>query len=218
LPGIVWMKPGYQIDYPMHRKLAKTLNGLNRLYDSLVHAAWDASQQRVMFWLVNGVGTTCNLRVDYYPYYDAFYVHTGTGTYMAVSGSMTISGVQNVYVSGYNPTYLFSQTGLTDNTTAITAYLETKREGNYNIMRNGHSVSVLTDLGGTETVTYSCYVDNASSVTRSVEKSTASGGVDTVHILDLRNRYLKHRIGDAATVTRSRIIGLSHCGQKDKAD
>lgn len=216
LPGIVWMKSGYSIDYPMHRKLAKTLAGLNRSYDSIVHSSWDASQQRIMFWAANGESTTQTIRIDYYPYYDAFYLQTGTGVAMSASASITISGVQNVYVSGYNPTYLFKQSGLTDNTSPITAYLETKREGNPLLLRNGKGINISTDLTGTETITYSAYIDNATAVTKAYAIAIASGSADTYIPLNLANKRIKHRIGDAATATRTRIVSLTHSGQADK--
>jgi hypothetical protein len=214
--GIVWMKSGYEIDYPMHRKLSKTLSGLNRAYDSLVHAVWDASQQRVMFWLVNGAGTTVNLRVDFYPYYDAFYIHTGAGVCMSAAGSVTVSGSQKIYVAGYNPTYLYSQSGLTDNTTAITAAAYTKNEGNETIMRSGRSVILSTNLGGTETITLTDYVDNATSANATYALAITSGQKDTVVALNHQNTRMKLGFSDAATATRTKILKLSHTGTSDK--
>jgi hypothetical protein len=211
--GIAWMQTFDHVDYPMRRKLAKTLTGLNRAYDSLVHAAYDSVRGRVMFWLVNGAGTTCNLRVDFYPQSDAFYVHTGTGVAMSVAAPVVVSGVEYIYCGGYaSSTYLFKQSGLTDNGTAITAYGETKREGNQLVMRNGHRVAIATDLTGTETITYGCYVDNATTLTKSISTATASGPQDTEYLLNYGNRYIKHRFGDAATATRTRIIGINHSG------
>jgi hypothetical protein len=216
--GITWMKSGYEIDHPMHRKLAKTLYGLNRAYDSLVHAVWDASQQRVMFWLVNGAGTTVNLRVDYYPYYDAFYIHTGAGVCMSASASVIVSGAQNIYVGGYNPTYLYKHgsDSLTDNGTAITGYFDTKNEGQETVQRSARKVILATNLAGTETITYSDYVDNATSANATYNLSITAGQQDTVIALNHQNTRLKHRVTDAATATRTKILKLSHTGTADK--
>lgn len=216
LSGITWMKQGYSIDYPMLRKLAKTLAGLNRAYDSIVHAAWDSIQQRVMFWVANGVATTCNLRIDFYPYYDSFFLQTGAGVTMSASGTVTISGAQNIYVGGYNPTYLYKQSGLTDDGAAISAYFDTKREGSPVIDRSGRSVVIQTNLGATETISYSKYINNDATADTAVDCSIVAGMQDTVISQIPNNKRIKHRIADAATASRTKILGLTHTGTQDK--
>lgn len=214
--GIVWLKSDYSLDYPLQRKLAKTLNGLNRAYDNSVHSCWNSYRGCVHFWLVNGAGTTCNLRVDFYPYYDAFYIHDGIGTQMACSGSAVVSGAENVYVSGYaSSTYLFKQSGATDNGTAIASTLTTKREGNPMVERQIRSVVLTTDLTDIATIAIDTYQDNATSATVANSYSIAAGQVDTYTATNMQNKRLKHKVYDSAT-TASRIVQITHYGNVSK--
>jgi len=212
--GIAWLKEGYVLDYPMQRKLTDTLANMNRAYDAYVHACWDDNEGRVMFWVFNGTSqTTVNLRVDFYPQTDAFFLHSGVGTQMSASGPSIVSGVRNIYVGGYaSSTYLYKQSGLTDDGTAITAYLATKREGSPTVFRDGRTVVISTDLTGSETITYKVYVDNATTAETRYSAAIAANPQDTVVSLNRQNTRLKHYITDAATTTRSRIIGISHTG------
>lgn len=223
--GIVWCKEGYQLDYPMLRKLAKTLNGLYRTYDIYVHAVWDKVQQRVMFWLFNGsTQTTVNLRVDYFPAYDAFYLNSGLGVQMRSSASINpenyLAG-QKLYVGGYGsagtPTYLYAMSGNypTDNGTTISSYLETKREGSAGALRNGKTVIVSTDQTAPETITYGAYIDASASANVEYHNHAPAGANDWTIALNLANRRIKHRISDSAT-TRTRITQLTHTGMSDR--
>lgn len=214
LAGMAVARPGYQIEYPMLRKLAKTLNGLNRAKDAFIHGVYDKVQQRVCYWLFNGTSqTTVNLRMDYYPALDAFFLHSGAGCNMSASGVVTVSGVQNIYVGGYNPTYLYKQSGAADDGTSITAYAESPREGSALVERNGRTIFVTTDQVSDATFSYSCYQDNASSATQSVTLSSVGTGLQEKHIkLNMQNKRIKHRIEDSSSVN-TRVIGIEHAGE-----
>jgi hypothetical protein len=215
-PGIVWMKGDYSLDYPMLRKLSKTLNGLNRAYDSSVHAVWNSFRGCVHFWLVNGAATTVNLRVDFYPYYDAFYIHTGAGVTMSCSGTAVVSGAENVYVSGYaSSTYLYKQSGAQDVSTAIASYFETKNEGNPMVERSTRSTMLTTDLTSAETITVDTYPDNKAASSVSTAITPGTGKVDSYIATNLQNTRLKHKVSDSGT-TATRIIQLTHFGSVTK--
>ena len=214
--GVVWLKDGYQLDYPMLRKLSTTLGALNRGQDANIHAVWDSSQNRVMFFLFNGAAqTTVNLRADFYPEFDAWYLHTGAGVQMAASGSALVSGVSNVYVGGYAAsTYLYKVSGNDDDTVAISAFAETKREayGSSQMLKKCRKVVLTTNYGTTATTTYAQYIDNATATdTTWTHTSLGTGRVDTVMGCNRLHYKLKHRVADAAA-TRTKIWGLHHEG------
>ena len=218
--GIVWMKSPTDLDYPMRRKLAGTLSNLNRAYDAYVHAVWYSRDGFVRFYLFNGTSqTTVNLAVDYYPMYDAFFLQTGAGIQMSASCVAIVSGVENIYAGGYNPTYWYkySAAALTDDSTAITAYFKTKREGSPLVDRNGGRVVVTTNLSGTETITYSDFVNNATSATDTYETSTLTTDVDHEYLIKRKNNRIMHYVSTASTATRTKIISLTHSGQTNKA-
>lgn len=214
--GIVWMTEGFKLDYPMHRKLSATLNNLNRAYDGYVHSCWDSREQCVKFWVFYGAAqTTVNRRIDFYPRYDAFYEHTGAGVAMSASGAAMVSGAESVYVGGYNPTYLYKQSGLTDDGTAITGTVETKREGTPLVQRTGRTVIVSTGLTGAEDVTMGYYIDTSSSISPTRTAAVASGQQHTLIAENLRNYMLKYHVSDAATATRTKLLRISHTGTRD---
>jgi hypothetical protein len=214
IDGLSWIKEGYTIDLPMRRKLAKTFLNVNKPYDPYVHGIWDKSQQRVILWLFNGATNTANLRMDYYPASDAFFLHTGLAANMSASGTIIILGGEWVLCGGYNPTYLYTVGGNTDDGTTITSYLETKREGNTAIRRTGWNVMLTTDLVTAENITYSAYVDNSATVSYSNTVATGTGLVDAVVSANLTNTRIKHRISDSA-VTKTRIIQLTHTASQN---
>lgn len=211
--GITMLQNEMALDFPMQRKLQKTLNGLNRAYDSYVHAVHDPLRKRVRFFLFNGSSTTVNLACDYHYFDDAFYLMDGAGIQMAASGSALISGVTDVYVGGYSSTYLYKVTGTTDDGTAISSYLETAREsfGGPSILKMARKVSVSTNLTTSEAITYGAYVDNATSLTKTYSISPASGGVETRIGINASHYKMKHRISDSA-LTRTRIYGIVNDG------
>ena len=215
--GIVWMKSDYQLDYPMVRKLMDTLSGLDRAQDANVFSVWDPIRSRVMFWLFSGTSqSTVNLRVDYYPLYDAFFLHTGAGVQMAAAGVATISGVTEVHVGGYDSsTYLFKESGVTDDGTAITAFMESVREGNPATHRNGRVTLLSTDLTSTGTINYRWYINGQTTIgsANSVGISPATGPVDTHIAINAQNSRIKHRIDSAVTTAPPRITQLTHLGE-----
>jgi len=216
-PGIVWLKADYSLDYPMQRKLAYTLNSLNRAQDASIHAVWNSYRGCVQFYLFTGSATACNLRVDFYPYYDSFFLHTGAGVAMACSGVSTISGVENVYVSGYaSSTYLYTQSGATDDGTDISSYFITKNEGNPSVERQGRSTVVSTDLTTIATLTYECYANNASTASVSTTLTdTPVGLLDQYIATNISNTRIKHKVSDSAS-TATRILQLTHYGTTSK--
>lgn len=215
--GMVWVQDQFKLDYPMLRKLQTTLSSLNASRFQYVHGCYDPVKMRVMYWV--SVGSSEDLRIDYYPIADAFFLHTGTGVQMGASGVATVSGAESVYCGGIysSPTYLYKVDGsvATDNGTAISSYLETKRESSDGptTQKMGRKVTLSTNNGSSATMTYSCYVDNETAVAsgNSWSLSLGTGGVDTTIGINRTHYKLKHRISDSAT-SRTRITGLVHDG------
>jgi len=213
-PGIVWLKPDYTIDYPMLRKLSTTLAALNRGQDAYVHATFDPLQHRVMFYVYNGASqTTCNLRIDYYYESDSFWLHTGAGAQMAASGMAIVTGVANNYAIGYTSTYLYKVSGNTDNGTAVSSYLETRREssGGPTAYKTARKSTLTTNLSSVATIDYGVYVDNGSTVDSTWSLERPSGLADEIIGTNRQHRKIKHRISDSA-ITRTRIVGLTTDG------
>lgn len=208
---------GFGVDFPMQRKLQATLNGLNRAYDAYVHAAHDPLKKRVMFWLYSGASTTVNLRADYYYYLDSWYLHSGAGCNMAASGTATVSGTTDVYVGGYAAsTYLYKQSGATDDGTAITAYLETKRYSNPTVTRRARVVTMTMNINTESTVTYGYYLDNATTATGTWNVTLAAGQSDTQIGLNRSCNKLKHRVYDASAYA-NKFYGIVETGRLQRS-
>mgnify|MGYP001570701586 CR=1 FL=1 len=203
------------LDYPMVRKLQGTLSTINFAQASLFHSCLDPRQKRVMFWVCVSSSSTVNLRIDYYYEQDAFYLHTGAGIQMAASGLINRSGQPKVYVGMYGTSnvYVHEQTGATDDGTAITAYVETKREaqGSFNALKIAREVAVSTNLTTGESITYGYYIDNATATTATHAFSPGTSGAETLFGINRMHYKIKHRVTDAAT-TRTRIYGIVHEG------
>ena len=213
--GATVLREEMTLDFPMQRKLQGTLYGLNRAMDGSVHAVHDPTRKRVMFFLFNGVSTTCSLRADYFYYDDAWYLHDAAGVRMNSSGSALISGVVDVYAGGYGATngYLFKYSGATDDGVFINSWLETAREayGSSAVLKIGRKASISTDLTTPETILYGVYVDNATILTDTYSIAVVAGGVDTRIGVNRAHYKIKHMISDTAT-SRTRIYGIKHDG------
>lgn len=213
--GIALSADGLALDYPMVRKLQGTLSIINHAQASLFHSAHDPRQKKVMFWVCVSASSTVNMRIDYYYEQDAFYLHTGAGAQMACSATILRSGQPKVYVGMYGTSnvYVHEQTGNTDDGTAITAYVETKREAqeSFNSLKIAHEIAISTNLTTGESITYGYYIDNATSTTATHAFSPGTGGAEMLFGINRMHYKIKHRITDSAT-TRTRIYGIVHEG------
>ncbi len=233
--GVCWSKDGFTIDYPMLRKLSKTLDGLNRGAYGTVHASWHPRFQCIQFFVPNGSSTTMNMRIDYYPGTDAFFLHSGAGVEMGASGTVTVSGVAEIYTgsAGANG-YLYKQTGSLDDAAVISAYLETKRDvgelGQLAVKR-AVTLTPVVYIPGPATVSYSVILDNDVSQVRTWELpykdtgnfllGTSVLGTGILHggefiqepVLGFNKKWskIKHRISDEST-ERCGVRGIINRG------
>ena len=140
--------------------------------------------------------------MDYYPEYDAFYLHTGIAAQAGASALMQISGLWGIYIAGISPKYVYEFSGATDNSTPISAYLETKREayGNSNILKRGRIINLTSNMASTETVSYKCYVDNETSIAtkNAWSLSVGSGITDSLIGFNRTHWKVKHRIEESS--------------------
>jgi hypothetical protein len=151
--------------------------------------------------------------MDYYPEYDAFYLHDGAAAQMSASGSAIVSGSEDVYVGGYaGTTYLYKSSGADDDGAAIVSYLETKREGSARVVRDGAQIMLATDNPVSGNLSYEWYANNAKTTTGAKSFAITSTQTDTLFNLNQQHTRIKHRIADSITTGRTRIEQLVHSG------
>jgi hypothetical protein len=134
--GPAYSPDGFSVSYPGMKKIPKTLAGLNEAQYARVHGIWDPNEECVQWWVCNGTLTTEDLSIRYYPSYGvtedgigSFWVSNGDGAKMAASGVIEASLADTVYVGAAAAgSYVFSQTGATDDSSSIEAIVEMKRD------------------------------------------------------------------------------------------
>lgn len=236
--GLVWSKDGVGLDFPSKRKIPKTISGLNREKWNIVHGFWNPNEQCVQFWLCSSGASSEDTIIYYYPTRDAFFLGHGTAAEMSASGYQDDQGVFKVYGGSSSATgYLYELTGEKDGSESITAYLETKREyaahGPRARKRFKRLLVSFMQAAGTYNVTYSVYLNDATSVSQSwaLAFSSDDGGftLDT-DVLDTgtlgtasltggeeeigyNEKYykVKHRIYDTSAYT-TRVRGIINEG------
>lgn len=235
--GPAFTTDGQNIRFPGDRKIPKLLSDLSQSNLSKIHSVWDEYNQRVQFFVISS-GTTVNMRLDYYPLEDAFFVHEGDGVEMGASGSVTVSGRPTVFVgSAAASGYLYEQTGNTDDGETISAYVETKREstesGPLSIKRTRFLVPrFIVPTAANSSVNYSVYIDDNIQTSKTFNVIALQGtgfllgtdvlgtgilGGDVGVTVDrkigykLRWKKLKHRVDDSSD-GRTRFIGVINEG------
>ena len=231
--GPVWSPDGHSLKYIGKHKIPQTIDNLNRGQYGLIHGIWNPIHERVEWWVFNGTSTTVNRKIYFYPERQAFFVGEGAGVEMGAAGVLVRSGVPRVYVTSASTSgYFYEQTGSSDDGTVISAYLETKRQapaGPTGLVF-GKRMTPLFILEGNPTITYSVYLDNADTISKSyILTPSASGFILDVSLLDVgilgasteanetevtlarRYRKIKHRIADSAGL-RTRIRGIANEG------
>jgi hypothetical protein len=239
--GIYWSPDGFQVENISQLKIAQTLSGLNKGKMSLIHGLWNSLRQRVEWYVFDGTSTTQDLAIYYYPRIGhrniagipvgSFWIQSGAGVEMSASGVVTVSGERRVYLgAAASNKYLYRQAGDTDDSTDISAYLETKRDsteyGPHSIKRTKTLIPIF-ELAGAATVNYGIYLNNSSGVSRSwaLELAPVSGfilgegelGTDALGESEAAQeieigysekfRKLKHRIYDNNSI-RTRVRGI----------
>ena len=182
--GLCRSTDGFSIDYVTVRKVPNTLDTLNKAKYDIVHGVWHPRYKRLQFYCCSRSSNTPDTAFYYYPESDSIWVMTGAGVQMGASGMAVTSGVADVYLGSASTTgYFYKNSGDTDDGTAITAYLETKRDytqfGPTAIKR----CDILTPMGlvvtGVASVTYSVYLDNAVTATNSWDLDWTGGSTFT---------------------------------------
>lgn len=216
--GIVRSVDGYQIDTPMLRKLLGTFNTVRQYQGYLIEAVYRPDLGCVRFFVPSAVAARMDMRIDYYPLQDAFYVHTlgfGTtsqrGSCVTIDNTFSAAGV-NEYV-GYGIKVLKEGSTIQELGSTTTATLKTKRysQGSVAAVKTSRNVFLTTKMASAGTVTYGYSQDNATSLSQSFTPTIATGVVDTNIGINNTNRKIQHYISDANNA-RNEIITLTEVG------
>jgi len=211
--GLVFSDDGITTDLPMQRKLRGTLDSLTSSASNIVHGAWNPMEQRVEYFVADGSQLdTC---IYYYYLEDAFYLGTGVGCRMTASATVDVSGLPTVYVGGYGDgaDKVYSRTGVTDDSTTITANMETKRVapgGSPTALIKVEDVTLHTGpLTASDTITLGVYIDDETSANPTYGLSVITTRADDKVGLSRRCSKIKVRIEDSDANGRPEIRGAT---------
>jgi hypothetical protein len=217
--GLTWMKSDMSLDYPTARKIPHTIFSLLSVGSTTAHGIHDPLQRKVSYYQLLassfiGDNPLVWLRVDYYYDTDKVYLHDGAGV-QAYSSGTNMDGYNDwsCYIGlADKNVYRITSVANTDSGTSISAYAESRRETDPDILKDCRKVVVTTGLTTNATVSYGCYVDNDTSVDTSWNITPGTGVVDTTIGVNRANRKLKHRIADASAY-RGRFISVRPVGR-----
>jgi hypothetical protein len=231
LHGLCWTGDNRTVDFAMLRKLRSTFYEVSSLTPANGFMFWCPDRlcvSTVALKSVDAVDTW--YRIDYYPLTDSFFV----GTYATSANSFKPAAVavdDLNYASYSRPVYYFiqrdqtattgkayvrreSETVSTDVGDSVTAYLKTKRfwgTGNPTVEAILNDVVQTTSLTTGGTITYGYYLDNATSLTRSVDSTVGTGVQDKRIGINARYRKIRHYLSDSLS-ERTRYIALHELG------
>lgn len=138
--GLNWSPDGFQVFIISDLKIPKTIDGLAKDQYHAVHGIYNPSEQRVEMYVASSGADSPNLGIYYYPRIGvknvdgipvgSFWLQDGLGAKVSASAVVTVSGGKRVYVGTYgSSTKVYEQSGTSDDGTAISAFMETKRHG-----------------------------------------------------------------------------------------
>lgn len=226
--GICICRDGFNVEFPMVEKLATTLNNSNSFinkYSASCH--WRPERQCATFW-VRDSNTDypfdhSNLRIDYYPKTNTFWLHrlvdtdnSGVvccGTVETITTAL--ADVRLAYYVGRKKTNVASvwketETISQDNSSSYTAYVETKRMSLGGPITQKYTQTIMHTMApaASGTITYGYYLNNATTLTDTTASTVSAGVQDTLVGVNVNQRKIKHRISDALN-GRTEYIGLT---------
>lgn len=215
--GLIWWSPahglvvsadgGRTIDYCMQRKLLGTFKGMVDYQLATIHMIWRPDLGCVRVFLPSSASGNFYVRLDYYPGSDSFWLHTldnigGAGTRAScVYQDSNFGGATFTEYGSAGIKVLKEGTTAADLTSAVSDYITMKRQsvGGTLSYKHARNVILTTKMAASEAITYSYFVDNATSASGTHSITPATGVVDTVIGLNAKCRKLQHRIADAGS-------------------
>jgi len=207
LHGLVWSQNGVALDYPMMRNLSKTFDSMITYTPAKGTMIWRPYERCVSIYGLTANNNYSDLRVDYYPETDGFFIHDDNGS-KAIAVVVDDTAPPAVYQLYRDPTHTTGKiycrtedaTIATDIGSGFTTYFDTKREARMStsVTKKSHEVHLTTKNGGSSAITHTVYVDN--DTTGVATSATIAANVqDTTLASNLTHKKIKHRISDATT-------------------
>lgn len=200
--GIVISRDGYNPDPVMLRKLRSTFNTVGAASGvASTHCVYRRDLGCVRFYLP----LASPLRIDYYPDGDRFY----TSSTLSSAGATTFTdpttaATMNEYVASGVEIYKENSAHARDSesgTPAVYAsYIEGRRNCEASIAAQKHEESVYlsTNMVSSANLTLDAYVDNATTASKTVTVTPATGLDDKRVGLNLRHSKLKLKVSDGS--------------------
>jgi len=231
--GLAWTKDGMSFDLPLLRRIPKTLADLNKSKYSRVHGVYNADEGALQYFVCNDGSDTENLSIWYYPPDERFgrpesvWLMDGDGTEMGASGFVVSNYTTSIYLgAAASAGYMHLQTGTSDPIQAspgfgqpIICYLETKREvTDYGIKSQKKCTNIVLLLysSGGDSIDYSTYVDNSTTVDRTWTTPLTLAAGDNIAIevpIGYERSYhkIKHRLYSTAA-GHTKVRGIVNSG------
>ncbi len=214
--GLIWWSPVHgivisrdwrSIDYCMQRKLQGTLSSIINYQTSGIHCIYRPDLGCVRFFVPSTAGVLFYLRIDYYPATDAFYLQSLDGT---SSTGIISSEVYFDYAFGGTTISEYTSSGIKtfregtntyENGSILTAYIKTKRmkEMGVTSKKLARDTAITLKATAAEAITYSYYLDNATSATVSYSITPTVGINDLIVGINAEHRKIQHYISDATS-------------------
>ena len=215
--GICISRDGYNVEFPMMGKLGDTLadcGGYINKYNA--SAMWRPDKQCASFYVRDSNASYaysyCNLRIDYYPASNSFWLHRITDS--DSSGVHCCGAVEKIttalsdepmkfYVgrklTGTASVWVEDETLSQDVGSAITSTAKFRRATYGTPLTNKRSSSAMVTVNApvSGTVTYSYFRDNDTTATNSFDYTAASGISDKLYQINVNHRKLQHQVSDA---------------------
>ena len=218
--GIVISRDGYKIETPMLDKIRKTWDTVVDYQDSTIHGIWRPDFQCARFFVKSGAAATANLRIDYYPKGDRFFLQPLTNltspkaSLVYINNTFGTSTISEYTTSGIKP-MVENLASAQDDSNTLTDYMETKRQAGVAgpiAKKVTINVQLTTKVGTTGAVSVQIYRNNATSAETAITPTVAAGVDDTLIGINAEYNKIKFRIGDSLN-ERTEYYSLVEAGK-----